>query len=73
MSDQSNQPSLDRFSPHVEEIFQVVIDANRVVEEYSSNPMDLFYRTGVHYSSESGAQNLAGLLYTEIFAPLSDE
>ena len=45
----------------------IVVDAAKLLDIYRGNSKDLFYHTGVHYSA-LGAQMLAELLYTEVFA-----
>jgi hypothetical protein len=45
-----------------------VVDAQRMVDAYSGDPMDLFRSSGIHYSAE-GAAMLADRLMIEFFLP----
>jgi hypothetical protein len=51
------------------ELDVTVVDAQKMVDSYPGDPMDLFRGSGIHYSSK-GAAMLADLLCEEVFRPL---
>jgi len=53
-------------APVAEELGAIVIDARELVNNHEGDPMDLFYKTGVHYS-KSGSTMLAQFIFDELF------